>query len=502
MAPALAGKSGIRNLVVLILLTLIAMLVLGYHPGLEDDAFYLAAIKRDLNPALFPHDAEFFRLQFQATSFDKLIAASIRLTHLPLNWAVLLWQVASIYLILWGCWQIARRCFADAHAQWAAVTLVALLLSIPVAGTAINLADQYLHPRNLATAAIVCAIVATLDKRFLIAGALLAFAFAIHAIMASFGISFCLFLGWQSSEERISSAHAAALVLLPSWLPLGWIFAPTSEAWRCAASSRSFYYLGRWAWYEWLGVFAPVALLWAFRAVAKRSGSAALERFATRLVYFAVFQMVVGLIAMLPPQLERLRPFEPMRYLQLVYLQFFLIAGGLLGQYILGRHIYRWALLFVPLGLGMFYAQRQLYPASSHLELPGRVPENDWLKAFTWIRENTPSDSLFALDPHYMQLPGEDFHGFRALAERSALADITKDGGMAARVPLLAPRWLREVTATEGWRNFQAADLERLNQQFGVNWVVLARPGVAGLICPYQNPSVLVCRVGENAIAR
>ncbi|MFZ0480653.1 MAG: hypothetical protein WAL71_16050 [Terriglobales bacterium] len=501
MAPAPAGKSGIRDLAVLLLLTLIAMLVLGYHPGLEDDAFYLAAIKRNLNPALFPHDADFFRLQFQATIFDKLIAASIRMTHLPLDWAVLLWQIASIYLILWGCRQIARRCFAETPAQWAAVTLVALLLTIPVSGTAIDLADQYLHPRNLATAAIVCAIVATLDRRFVVSGLLLAFAFANHAIMASFGISFCLFLGWQSSADRMSSSAVAAL-FLPSWLPLGWLFAPASDAWRRAASTRSFYYLNRWAWYEWLGVFGPVAILWLFRWIAKRNGSAVLERFTTRLVYFAIFQTAVGLTIMLPPQLERLRPFEPMRYLHLVYLLFFLIAGGLLGRYALGRHIYRWVLVFVPLGLGMFYAQRQLYPASLHLELPGRSPQNDWLNAFVWVRENTTVDSLFALDPRYMQLPGEDFHGFRALAERSALADFIKDGGMAARVPSLAPRWLREVSAIEGWRNFQAVDFEKLRQEFGVDWVVLARPGVAGLACPYQNRSVLVCRLGKDAVAR
>jgi len=486
-AESSARESGIRDLAILLLLTLIAMLVLGYHPGLEDDAFYIAAIKRNLNPALFPHDADFFRLQFQATVFDKLIAESIRLSHLPLAWSVLLWQVASIYFLLWGCWQIARRCFDESHAQWAAVTVVGLVLTIPVSGTAINLADQYLHPRNLAAAAIVAAIVATLDRRFVLAGVLLAFAFANHAIMACFGISFCIFLGWQGHAGRIS--NAAFL------LPLSWLFAPASDAWRVAASTRSFYYLNHWAWYEWLGVFAPLGLLWVFRWFAKHNGSGALERLTTRLVYFGLFQTAVGLIIMLPAPFERLRPFEPMRYLHLIYLLFFLVAGGLLGQYILGRHVYRWLLLFIPLGMGMFYAQRQLYPASLHLELPGRAPQNDWLKAFDWIRQNTPVDSLFALDPRYMQLPGEDFHGFRALAERSALADFTKDGGMAARVPSLAPRWLMEVKATEGWRSFQAADFEKLRQQFGVNWIVLAQPGVAGLVCPYQNRGVLVCRV-------
>ncbi len=105
---------------------------------------------------------------------------------------------------------------------------------------------------------------------------------------------------------------------------------------------------------------------------------------------------------MLPPSLERLRPFEPMRYLHLLYLLFFLIAGGLLGRYVLDRKIYRWLLFFIPLGAGMFYAQRQMFPATAHLELPGAAPQNPWLQAFAWIRQNTPVDSLFALDPHYV----------------------------------------------------------------------------------------------------
>jgi hypothetical protein len=218
-----------------------------------------------------------------------------------------------------------------------------------------------------------------------------------------------------------------------------------------------------------------------------------------------MFQTVVGLAIMLPARFERLRPLEPMRYLQIVYLLFFLIGGGLLGRYVLGRHAYRWLLLFVPLGVGMLDAQRQLYPASAHLEFPGRRLDNPWLRAFAWIRQNTPDNALFALDPHYMELKGEDFHGFRALAERSALADFTKDGGMAARVPSLAPRWLKEVDATKGWRDFHDADFMNLKEDFGVNWVVLARPADAGptdhhpaslaLACPYQDQEVQVCRL-------
>src|SRR5260370_14157070 len=114
---------------------------MGYHPGLEDDAFYLAAIKRNLNPVLFPHDAEFFRLQFQATIFDKLIALSVRLSRLPLAWIVLFWQFAAIYFLLHGCWRITRHCFSLPQAQWASVVTVAALLTLPVSGIAITVSD-------------------------------------------------------------------------------------------------------------------------------------------------------------------------------------------------------------------------------------------------------------------------------------------------------------------------------------------------------------------------
>ncbi len=490
-------RTTVKNLALLLLLTALAILVQGYHPGLEDDAFYLAAIKRNLNPALFPHDSDFFRLQFQATIFDKLIAASIRWSHLPLDWGIFFWQFAVTFLILWACLQISRRCFSQGRAQWAAVAMVAALLTISVSGTAISLTDQYLHPRALATALILYAIVAVLKERRLLAGVLLVLAFAIHAIMASFGISFCIFLAWKPNglkSEKLQPAKFAMLLL-----PLGWIFEPASPAWRQAAATRHFYHLGQWQWYEWLGVFAPLLVLGFFRWLAQRHELPQAARLASRLALYGVFQLAVALAIMLPASLERLRPFEPMRFLHLIYLLMFLLAGGFIGHYILGRHVYRWVFLFVPLGLGMFYAQRQMYPATEHLEWPGAASRNGWVQSFTWISQNTPINSLFALDPDYMELPGEDYHGFRALAERSVLADNGKDAGMAARVPSLAERWQKEVAAQSGWKNFRVRDFQHLKNTFGVDWVVLANPGVPGpalgMTCPYRNPQVLVCRV-------
>jgi hypothetical protein len=504
-----------KTYAVLAVLSVAAFVIMGYHPGLEDDAFYLAAIKRNLNPALFPHDADFFRLQFQATIFDKLIALSVRATHLPLAWVVLLWQLAAIFFILHGCWRIARRCFSESAARWAAVAMVGALLTIPVTGTGISLADQYLHPRNLATALILAAIADVVDRKVWRAGTLLIVAFLIHALMAAFGVSLCAFLMWKqrSYARRPSGVSTAATSLVPFLIPIGlaiplkWVFEPASDAWRQAAATRGFYFIGRWQWYEWLGVFAPLVLLYMFECWQDSSfpdGESELAVLTSSLVAYGFFQTVAGLIIMLTPRLERLRPFEPMRYLHLIYVFFFLIVGGLLGRYVLKERAYRWLLLFIPLSGGMFYAQRELYPASAHIEMPSAASQNPWLAAFAWIRQNTPVDALFAINPHYMTLPGEDYHGFRALAERSVLADYEKDGGMAARVPRLAPRWLQEVNAQSGWEHFQRKDFQRLHNDFGVTWLVLTRsegngteePDLAAVFtCVYENSLVRVCRI-------
>ena len=73
----------------LLFFTALGFLVMGYHPGLEDDGIYLAAVKSDLDSALFPFNADFFRLQLQATQFDRWMAAFIRFTRIPVEWAEL-----------------------------------------------------------------------------------------------------------------------------------------------------------------------------------------------------------------------------------------------------------------------------------------------------------------------------------------------------------------------------------------------------------------------------
>ena len=487
-------KRIIQEALPLLLLTLTGFLVMGYHPGFEDDGIYLTAVKADLNPALFPHDSDFFRLQMQASVFDGGMAHFVRWTGIPVAWAELLWQFAALFLILWACRRIAAQIFADARAQWAAVAMVAAMFTLPVAGTALNIADQHLHPRNLATALILIAVAWILEgKRWQAVPALL-LAFAMHPIMAALGMSFCIFLG-LALLVPVPFRLRAAQGSLAAAAPLGWLFVPTNPSWRLALASKSYYSIWRWTWYEWLGALAPLFLFWLLWRLVQRSNQDRLARFALAVLAYGVFQQIVAMALLTPDSLVRLSPLQPMRYLQLVYIFMALAAGGLLGRFLLKTQVWRWAVYLLVFNGGMFLVQWEVIDDGAHLELPASATSNPWLEAFNWIRQNTPADAYFALDPLYLASPGEGFHNFRALAERSTLSDAIKDTAVVTEVPSLAPVWHEQQLALAGWPHFQRADFERLKAQFGVNWVLVNSPQTARLDCRWHNGALAVCQI-------
>ena len=483
-----------RNILLILAFSLIAVAVMGYHPGIEDDGVYLTAVKGDLNPVLYQHDAQFFRVQLEATLFDKWVAGFIQFTHIPVEVTELLLQFASILLIIVGCWSIARVLFTEERARWAGVALTAAMMTLPVAGTALYLADQHLHPRNVSTAIILFAVSRILEKKMWQAVPLLMLSFVLHPIMASLGISFCCFL----AISMLDPVHVWLRSLrdsLASTVPLGWIFESPTPIWHKALQTRTYFFLYRWTWYEWLGALAPLALFCILWRIALKRGKTVLARFGLAIFAYGIFQFGVALIIQETPSFIRLTPLQPMRFLHLIYFCMTLVGGCLIGKYFLKASAWRWALFLVVINAGMYASQRALYPGSLHLELPGRRSANPWLQSFAWIRNNTPADAYFAMDPRYLEAPGEDYHSFRALAERSQMADALKDTAVVTQVPDLGPDWDRQVTAQAGWKEFNISDFKRLKADFGVDWVLVSYPQTAGLDCPWHNDTLVVCRI-------
>ncbi len=493
----------IRVCLPVLFFSVLGFLVMGYHPGAEDDGIYLTAIKADLNPSLYPHDAAFFQLQLRTSVFDTWMAHFVRFSHLPLAWAELLWQALSILLVLWACWRIVCQLFTEIPARWGALAMVAAMFTLPVAGTALLILDQHLHPRNLATALLLFAVERILAGKRWQAVPLAGLAFMLHPLMGAFGISFCCILTLTVHEPLRKQMRSLRVRLIPQgaspalvFLPFAWVLDPPSSTWMQAMQTRHWLRVYQWTWYEWLGAIAPLVLFGLVARLARKRGEDKLARFALAIFLYGSIQQVAALLLLAPPAPIALCALEPMRYLHLVYLFLALVGGAYLGKYVLRAHFLRWAAFLLLANGSMLYAQRQVFPGSPHLEMPFMQPENPWLQAFAWIRLNTPTNAYFALDPNYMTDPGEDYHGFRALAERSVLADAVKDTAVVTKIPELGPEWERELKAQQGWEHFQAADFARLKAEFGVDWVLVRYPQPSGLDCPWHNGELAVCRVG------
>src|SRR5207244_1989236 len=99
------------------------------------------------------------------------------------------------------------------------VALVAALLTIPVAGTALYIMDQYLNPRNLAAFAEVFAVTRVIEKKYIRAASWMIFAAAVHPLMSAFVISYCvLLLGMDKLENGTRKSR-----VIPAGMVLGWL---------------------------------------------------------------------------------------------------------------------------------------------------------------------------------------------------------------------------------------------------------------------------------------
>lgn len=502
-APVAPIRFGFRAAFFLAGLTVAGILIHGYHYGFDDQSVYLPAVKKSLDPGLYPFDSAFFLLQTRLGCFVDALAASIRVTHLPVDWAVLCWHFASIFLILAGAWRIMRRSFRSPAGVYGSLLLLTVLFTLPVAGTFVVLCDPYLHTRAVATGFLLFALADILEKR-LSAAIWILLSLLTHPTVALLGLWHLAVQAWPARAEKPANVHIAAftapaLAALPAGLLARWLADPSDRAWRAALSGRRYLFPAQWTWYELLGAFAPLVILFLYARIGRRHDLNELARVCHRFVISGGIGLAAGMVVGLTPALISLVPLEPLRTLHLVYLMMILYTGGLCAELLPRPWKLVSAALLVPLALGMFMAQRAELAASPHIEWPGVPPPNDWQQSFAWIRANAPRNALFAMNPDFLLLEGENEHGFRGLAERSQLAESAKDRAVSRNLPALAWEWRDEVRAQEGIEGFDLAHLRDLRLRYGVNWLLLMRgagraASLRNLDCPYENRTLSVCR--------
>lgn len=502
-------------------LTLFAVAINGYHPYAEDGGLYLAGILRLLDPALYPHCTVFVLEPMRHSLFAPTVAGIVRWSHLSLPIVLLALYLASIWTTLFAAWMLASRCWYSRSARAGSVVLLACWLALPIAGTALLFMDPYATARSFSTPCMVLALVGTLDltergsphrlisirRGFLLWAISIALAAVMHPLMAAYALGATLMLYAVRFHNRIlrlyaASALAAAAMALA--VCLNAIARPESADYLRIALTRTYWFLVQWHWYELAGLAAPLGILTISisnkLAPATRipclSDMGARQTLTRMAVAVGATSCLIALFfARTASTTQIIARLQPLRAFQIVYLILILTLGAQLGERLLRLIALRWAATMILLGGIMFYTALNAFPNSNHLEIPGLTPHNQWIKAFLWIRDNTPTDALFALDADYINAPGEDAQCFRAIAQRSALADYSKDGGEASIAPELTVDWIRSQQAQHHLSAPSTTDSDRISalQPLGVSWVVLESAATTRFDCPYSNSAVKVC---------
>ena len=499
-------------------LSLVTLLLNGYHPLAEDGGLYVAGVQLTLNPSLFPHYTVFVSEHLHFSIFAPVLAFIVNLTHLSLAWVLLLTNLVSIWLTFYATHRILQRTIANETAQLAGLFLLAAFWSIPIAGTSLLLMDPYVTARSLSTPLSMLAIAYALDDRpthlpLLWSALCLILAAAFHPLMAAYAFAFILVLRVTHLRQRYLVYAILAIAAIALAVTLQLLAPSETPALIAAEISRYYWFLSQWQWFELLGLVGPLAVLAAlllrYRKQSSPFNAAAATLCRASIALGCIATLVALLFAHEASRAHLVARMQPLRVYLLIYAIMTLLLGATLTQLALEARqrlhstFTRAALAAAPaviilaLSATMFYVQRQTFPASEHLELPWLAQQNPnpWVRAFLWCRDNTPPDALFALDTKYVNEDGEDAQTFRPIALRSALPDFSKDGGEAAITPSLAAQWQQGADAQVNLSTETDAIRDARLIPLSVTWMVLHASAPTAHPCPYNNGVIKVCRL-------
>src|SRR5215469_4251232 len=98
-------------------LTAIAVLIGGYHAGVEDAEIYVPAARKFLDSNLYPDATEFFLSHGHLSLFGPILALTAKITHMSMDWTLFAWYVVTLFGTLASCWLFVAACFSTPRAR-------------------------------------------------------------------------------------------------------------------------------------------------------------------------------------------------------------------------------------------------------------------------------------------------------------------------------------------------------------------------------------------------
>jgi len=450
----------------------------GYRFAASDQAFYLPAVVRHLEPAAFPRDAALIDAQARLTLVDDLVAGTIRVTGLSLQHLCLVLYVASLCLLVNAGVRIASHLYRTRPAVLALAA--ALTLRHAVAKTGANTLEGYFHPRMLAFALGLSAVALLLERRERAAPVLLLVAAAVHPTTAAW---FCVWTAvtlWFSRPAwRTAMAGAAVVAVAALAIAAAAGFGAArltrmDQAWLAVIADRDYLFPTGWpidAWLTNLVTLPIIVFSWRARARAGLTVAGETPLVAGALALAVVFAcwlpFDIAHVA-LAVQLQTSRVFWMLDVLATIYLVWALAEGTRASPGIRRAAIVASILLVASLARGLYI---------SYVQFPDRrlfavdLQHDDWREAMAWVRTTDPGTGWLA-DPGHAAQYGSSL---RAAGHRDVLVERLKDRAIAMYDRETAMRLAdrERALAVLPWDTPDGA--RALARRFGLDYLIIDR---------------------------
>jgi hypothetical protein len=440
----------------------------GYRYGSSDQAFYIPAVARAIDPGAFPRDASLIDAQGRLMLADELIAAVAVVSDAPLDLLFFIAYLLSLGLLWAGLVLIGRSTYAT---PWLTVALgAAFTLRHRIPRTSANSFEPYFHPRMFAFALGALAIASVMRRRSWPAVALVAVAAVVHVTTAMwFGVVIGIALALTGARwRRLAIAGAAAAAAVAIWAlaagPLRASLAAMDDVWLSAVAGKDSLFATEWPAWAWAANLALLPVLWWAHRRRQAHGigqphDRALVWGATGLVaLFLVTLPAVAARLALPVQLQLPRVFWLVDLLATIY-----VIGAVTRRRT--AVILASALVAASVARGV-YVMTVEYPERDLFAL--HLADSPWEEAMGWLHRQRA-------DVHVLADPGHAWRygtSVRVSAARDVFLEDVKDSAVAIYSRDVALRYLERSEAVAGFAELSAGDAQRLAARYGLDFLV------------------------------
>jgi hypothetical protein len=449
----------------------------GYRYGASDQAFYIPAVLRHVDPALFPQDRAVIDPQSRLAVVDEILAGVVRVTRVSLPHLFFALYLATLVLLVYAASRIGAHFY---RTRWAVGALAAALtLRHAIAKTGANTLEGYFHPRQLAFALGLLAVAYVLERRERVAAVLLLAAGVMHPTTVVWFVAWLGIATWLARPEWRKALTAGVAVLgagaaFALWRgPLAGHVAVMDAEWLAVIADRDYLFPLAWpidVWVTNLVAIPVIIVCWRARARARITVQGetplAVGALALAIIFFAWLPLSAAHVAM-AVQMQVTRVFWLIEFLGTVYVVWAVAEGA-------GTATARRAAIAAAVILALSTV-RGVY--GCFLEFPDRpivsidIPRADWRDAMAWARTTDPGSGWLA-DPHHAALYGSTV---RAAGHRDVLIDLLKDPAIAMYDRSVAMRLAdrERALATLAWDTPDGA--RALARRYGLDYLVIDR---------------------------